>query len=285
MYIYRPAGLLNKISFPAISNGKGVFLCDNYKIQIKGSTATTTGQNIFTSGNTPSAMVLGGIEYSQGNAADEVWGYLAGTKEEGDVINDILSKAQMQVSYLTESKATESFFKQNARNYNILHLATHGFFFDDPNEIRFSEESSEVEYGEVTFRGAARGFGVNSFVNNENPLMRSGLVLAGANDVWVKTEKGDSDDGVLTAQEVTQIDMRKNDLVVLSACETGLGDIRGTEGVYGLQRSLKMAGVKYIIMSLWEIPDKETVEFMTLFYSNLLKTKDIKEAFYGRRKQ
>jgi CHAT domain-containing protein len=73
--------------------------------------------------------------------------------------------------------------------------------------------------------------------------------------------------------------MRKNDLVVLSACETGLGDIKGSEGVYGLQRSLKMAGVKFIIMSLWEIPDKETVEFMRIFYNNLLVVKDIRKAF------
>ena len=137
----------------------------------------------------------------------------------------------------------------------------------------------------MTFRGARGGFGVNSFVNNENPLMRSGLVLAGANDVWIKTEKGDADDGVLTAQEVTQIDLRKNDLVVLSACETGLGDIKGNEGVYGLQRALKMAGVKYIIMSLWQIPDKETVEFMGKFYTNLLSDKDIKGAFYKTQKE
>jgi CHAT domain-containing protein len=115
--------------------------------------------------------------------------------------------------------------------------------------------------------------------------MRSGLVLAGGNDVWVKTEKGSTDDGVLTAQEVTQIDMRKNDLVVLSACETGLGDIKGSEGVYGLQRALKMAGVKFIIMSLWQIPDKETVEFMSAFYTNLLKDKEIKKAFYGAQKE
>ena len=67
--------------------------------------------------------------------------------------------------------------------------------------------------------------------------MRSGIVLAGANDVWVKPEKEEKDDGVLTAQEVTQIDMRKSDLVILSACETGLGDIKGNEGVYGLQRA------------------------------------------------
>jgi CHAT domain-containing protein len=115
--------------------------------------------------------------------------------------------------------------------------------------------------------------------------MRSGIVLAGANDVWVRTEKGDADDGVLTAQEVTQIDLRKNDLVVLSACETGLGDIKGSEGVYGLQRSLKMAGVKYIIMSLWQIPDKETVEFMGAFYKNLLSLKDIRGAFFEAQKE
>ncbi|HLP72229.1 MAG TPA: CHAT domain-containing protein, partial [Bacteroidales bacterium] len=130
------------------------------------------------------------------------------------------------------------------------------------------------------FRGASRGgFGVSSFVNNSNPLMRSGLVLAGANDVWVKAEQASPDDGVLTAQEVTQIDMRKNNLVVLSACETGLGDIRGTEGVYGLQRALKMAGVRNIIMSLWQIPDKETVEFMGKFYEKFLAIKDVRQAF------
>ena len=79
--------------------------------------------------------------------------------------------------------------------------------------------------------------------------------------------------------------MRKNNLVVLSACETGLGDIKGSEGVYGLQRALKMAGVKYIIVSLWEIPDNETVEFMGTFYNNLLKVKDIREAFSETQKE
>jgi CHAT domain-containing protein len=147
------------------------------------------------------------------------------------------------------------------------------------------EEKEIIEFGNIAFRGTTRAYGVTSFVNNENPLMRSGLVLAGANDVWVATEKDESDDGVLTAQEVTQIDMRKSDLVVLSACETGLGDIKGSEGVYGLQRALKMAGVKNIIMSLWEIPDRETVEFMDYFYTCLLETRDIREAFYKSQKE
>jgi CHAT domain-containing protein len=251
---------------------------------VKGSTGNNSGQNLFQNSD-PTALVFGGIQYSQSNTESQVWSYLEGTKSEGDVINGILQKGNIKVSYLTDNKATETFFKQNAQKFNVLHLATHGFFFADPNEIRFEEKKQEIDYGQITFRGAAIGFGVNSFVNNENPLMRSGLVLAGANDVWVKAEKGEADDGVLTAQEVTQIDMRKNDLVVLSACETGLGDIKGSEGVYGMQRALKMAGVKNIIMSLWEIPDKETVEFMGSFYTNLLALRNIKEAFYSAQKE
>ena len=115
--------------------------------------------------------------------------------------------------------------------------------------------------------------------------MRSGLALAGANDVWAKSKIITEDDGVLTAQEVTQIDMRKTDLVVLSACETGLGEIKGSEGVYGLQRAFKMAGVKYIITSLWQVPDKETVEFMETFYSNLVQNHDIKLAFLNAQNE
>ena len=79
--------------------------------------------------------------------------------------------------------------------------------------------------------------------------------------------------------------MRHNNLVVLSACETGLGDIRGSEGVYGLQRAFKMAGVKYIIMSLWQVPDKETVEFMEMFYKKLLKSKDVRRSFNETQKE
>jgi CHAT domain-containing protein len=283
--IVSPSGLLNKISFPAISNGKGVYLCDRYQLRIKGSTGNIAGQNFIGQGKNPSAMVFGGIQYSATGSDADVWGYLTGTKDEGDVVSNILKKGQVEVSYLSGNNATETFFKQKAGGYSILHLATHGFFFDDPNKVRFEEKKKVVEYSQITFRGASSSaYGVNRFVNSENPLMRSGLVLAGANDVWSKADKSGSDDGVLTAQEVAQIDLRKNDLVVLSACETGLGDIKGSEGVYGLQRSLKMAGVKNIIQSLWEIPDRETVEFMSLFYSNLIKVKDIKNSFYSAQR-
>jgi CHAT domain-containing protein len=113
--------------------------------------------------------------------------------------------------------------------------------------------------------------------------MRSGLVLAGANDVWADTVSRHPEDGVLTAQEASQLDMRNCVLIVLSACETGLGDIKGSEGVYGLQRALKIAGARFIVMSLWEIPDRETVEFMSVLYKNITETKDIRSAFHTAR--
>jgi CHAT domain-containing protein/tetratricopeptide (TPR) repeat protein len=280
-----PSGLLFKISFATISNGKNVYLCDKYQIQIKGSTGNTVSQNIFTSGNKLSAMVFGGINYGEDNSGTQVWNYLKGSKEEGDAVRDILLNQQVEVKYLTGNKATETYLKKNIQNFDVLHIATHGFFFSDPNEIKYKEKDEVFESATIDYRGGTRGFGVRSFVNNQNPLMRSGLVFAGANDVWNKSEMNTEDDGVLTAQEVTQIDMRNNFLVVLSACETGLGDIKGSEGVYGLQRAFKMAGVKFIITSLWQVPDKETVEFMEKFYTNLLKLKEIRNAFSETQKE
>jgi len=178
--------------------------------------------------------------------------------------------------------------QQIASNSNLMHIATHGFFYPDPKKSQQPKHS--VEYGNVVFRGNSspnnnQGFGVGTFVESPNPLMRSGLILAGVNDIWDGTSNPEGEDGVLTAQEVAHIDMRKTELVVMSACETGLGDIKGSEGVYGLQRAFKMAGVKFLIMSLWQVPDKETEEFMTKFYTKLMKLKNIEKAFSQTQKE
>ena len=113
-------------------------------------------------------------------------------------------------------------------------------------------------------------------------MIRSGLVLAGGNHSWKtgKPLRPDLEDGVLTAYEISQMNLSNTELVVLSACETGLGDLVGNEGVYGLQRAFKIAGAKYLIMSLWQVPDFQTQVFMTTFYKHWLEGKmDIPEAF------
>jgi len=279
-----PAGLLNKVSFPALCDGRGVYLCDNYRINTKISTGLISGSSVLDWKSNPLALVYGGINYTTGKSGFEVWPYLEGTKSEGELITKILRSAQYDVMYLSGNEATEAYYKENATKYNIHHLATHGFFFEDPNKKRFEEAQKKVQFGKIPYRGiSGRSLGVENFVNNENPLMRSGLVLAGANDVWADTVSRHSEDGVLTAQEASQIDLRNCVLIVLSACETGLGDIKGSEGVYGLQRALKIAGARFIVMSLWEIPDRETVEFMSVFYKNITETKDIRGAFHTAR--
>lgn len=165
-------------------------------------------------------------------------------------------------------QATEEAFKKLSGNNSprVLHIASHGFFFPDPkkqNLNEFGDESQQV------------------FRSSDNPLNRAGLLLAGANRVW----KGDTlpvnvEDGILTAYEVSNVSLNNTELVVLSACETGLGDIKGSEGVFGLQRAFKMAGAAYLLMSLWKVPDTETTELMTKFYSTWFSGKTIPEAFH-----
>lgn len=271
-----PVGYLHKVSFSAIGVDQHIYLSDLHNIRLSPNTGQATRKNNY---GTPfdHFTLFGGIQYDQGSE-DQVWSYLEGTKKEAEAICSILEKKNKDFSFYSSSNASESQFKEIASKSNVLHVATHGFFFPNPDEVA-TEIEKESFVGDVAFRGGSRGFGVKKFVKNPNPLMRSGIVFANANAVWSDDKSSLENDGVLTAQEVAHIDLRSTSLVVLSACETALGDIKGSEGVYGLQRAFKMAGVNQLIMSLWKVPDSETAEFMVLFYKNLLKYNDTQIAF------
>jgi CHAT domain-containing protein len=109
--------------------------------------------------------------------------------------------------------------------------------------------------------------------------------MAGGENTWKGKSIPGIDDGILTAYEVSNMYLPATKLVVLSACETGVGDIHGSEGVYGLQRAFKIAGVKYLLMSLWEVPDTETSEFMRYFYENLFNNQPVSDAFHAAQEK
>jgi CHAT domain-containing protein len=194
---------------------------------------------------------------------------LNGTLEEVEAIEDLYKNKNVEVTSYKGKNAVEETFKQyngSEPSPNIIHIATHGFFFSNDTNIYNTNTEDVVQR--------------NAFRLSHNPLVRSGLLFAGANLSWNNQQiPSNVDDGILTALEVTNTNLNNTNLVVLSACETGLGEINGSEGVFGLQRSFKIAGADYIIMSLWQIPDYQTVELMKAFYRYKNLDISIPEAF------
>lgn len=195
------------------------------------------------------------------------FGRLAATREEGEQVATLL-----HVEPLIGAQALKRRIKSRRSPY-LLHLATHGFFLRD--EARRGEKDLK------TFAPKWPEGGRLSVRYMENPLLRSGLALAGAN-TWLRQGAipDDAEDGLLTAQDVTGMDLLNTDLVVLSACETALGLLRIGEGVYGLRRAFALAGARTLVMSLWKVPDEQTRDLMIEFYIGLLRGMDVAQALH-----
>jgi CHAT domain-containing protein len=187
---------------------------------------------------------------------------LEGTKLEADTIAPLLSN----VTVLTQSQATENTLKQ-LQAPNILHVATHGFFLQDVECVPASDARGGFSTPATIvpeYVGDRKQVCRPTPSNTENPLLRSGLALAGFNP-----RTSGNEDGVLTALEAAGLNLYGTQLVVLSACETGLGDVNNGEGVYGLRRAFVTAGAESQLMSLWKVDDYGTSELMSLYYKRL----------------
>jgi CHAT domain-containing protein len=286
---FAPDGILHGINIELLTNADGQSISDFCSQVVR---VSSTRELIRRDNNKKDthAILYGGIQYdtdiedmwaesllyehvsllaSRGIESDTInrgsVRYLPGTKKEIEAINTILNQHEVTTTIVTSKSANEESFKiLSGNNANIIHIGTHGFYWSD-------SLARKQEY-----------FSQNIYHHKIDPLNRCGLLFAGANTALRGNSKdipAGVQDGILTAKEISLMDLRNANLVVLSACETGKGDIT-SDGVFGLQRAFKMAGTQTIIMSLWPVDDNATQLLMTEFYNNWIGKKQSKrEAF------
>ena len=277
---FSPTGCISEINLSEISNGNNR-LAELYDFHEVSTTALIDEVKQYAGMDYLNAALYGDINYSEDvdlmaekakryslytsgevlatrSLSRGTWDLLPGTKDEVGTIAEMLRDKGTNVYMLTQNEANEESFKAfDAHAPELIHIATHGFYF--PPEVNVTSSFFN---------------GLHSYTQKDYSMLYSGLLFAGANNAWTgKKIEENVEDGILTADEISRLDLSGNKLIVLSACNTGLGDIDNVDGVFGLQRGLKRAGVKTILMSLWKVPDEETKELMRLFYKELLSGK------------
>ena len=264
-----PDGQLNLLPFEALQpEAGGDYLIQQYQISYLNSGRDLLKFDLIEPSTNPAVIVANpdyevaddtvvaqGRSTGDGRRSTELNRFkvepLPGTGAEAEAIRPLLPNADIH----TEDEATENLLK-SVQSPRILHIATHGFFLPDVERPETQEFTNFATFSDD------RPFPTHALT--ENPLLRSGLALAGFN-----TRTSGSEDGVFTALEASQLNLFGTQLVVLSACETGLGDIANGEGVYGLRRAFALAGAESQLMSLWQVSDYGTQSLMARYYEKL----------------
>ena len=286
---YSPDGLLNMFALDLASDGKR-------RVAMTYSTHRVSSTREVCRNPTPDknhdAVLYGGLQYEMTESEmlersarfresprtllrglEDIdrsgWAALPGSGKEVEEVAAILSSYDHPVRTLEGMDGTEESFKGLSGNSPmILHLATHGFYYDK------GHKSDSWYYERLLLQGSKFG-----------PLVRSGLVLAGGQRAWLGKPVPDKvEDGILLAEEIADLDLSGTKLLTLSACETALGDVT-PEGVVGLQAAFKRAGVGTMLVSLWKVDDDATREFMTAFYRSLGETRYYQDAIQAARHQ
>ncbi len=281
-----PDGVYNLLNLQTLKTPEGDYLSDRYAFRIVTNSREIVEQYDKTASlNSAEPVLVGYPDYYLSTSSSAPAGSasmlpdgllseintrsggslepLAGSAEEMNGILEILEEKNIEYFELHADEATENAVK-SIKNPEILHITTHGFFLTD----------TQIKNKKAT--------GINTGVNRylENPLLRSGLYLAGAGWSLQSPENTSSmDDGILTAYEVMNLDLYGTKLVTLSACETGLGKVVNGEGVYGLQRAFLSAGADAVLMSLWKVDDSATKELMVSFYRHLYSGEETRTAY------
>lgn len=288
---YAPTGYLQHINVDWLGQSDDDFLANHYNLYRVSSTRTLIGKN--RDNDSANAIILGDITYSTKNKQFEDtpqskyrsitrsgFAPLSGTINEIDSISSTLTSHNFSNTVLSKSLADEqSVRKLSGRSPKILHFATHGFYYTKEELVEEFKKSSYI-----------------GFQFHRPELYHSGLALAGAQDTWYNEKPGSkinfdkyismdaASDGILLSSEISELDFSNTDLVVLSACQTALGYVK-SEGVYGLQRAFKLAGVNSLIMSLWKVDDDATQLLMTSFYKNFMNGMPKREALINAQKE
>ena len=271
-------GLLNKAPIEVLSDSNGVMVNKKYNLFRLSSTRELCKQR---KEDISKVVLYGGLLYDakpNGQQVDSIaafqyygndsirsgWNYLPASSTEVDSISYLLSSRGIKtIKKKGLSGTEESFKKLSGSDISTIHIATHGFYFPQ----------QEVQYIDY--------FHKNESKENISPMKRSGLMMTGGQSAWLGTKSIEKErDGILTAEEIATLDLSNVNMVVLSACQTGLGDIDpGAEGVLGIQRAFKMSGVQSLLMSLWKVDDNATAYMMQEFYSCLLSGETKHNAF------
>ena len=268
---YVPSQMLFQVCLESLLLEDGTLLGDHYHfVRLSSARELVRDRNKF---NATSAVLYGGLQYDlepevmAENAkqydlsslmvmrggdivrGDSIFRELPGSKVEIERISEILKKSKFKVTPYTGVNGTEeSFLSMHGKSPRILHLATHGFYYTPT-------EAEEVDY--------LRGY--------SDAMSLSGLIMSGGNAAWRGKElPAGTLSGVLTANNIAHLDLSNTDMVVLSACQSGQGNATA-EGLYGLQRAFKKAGVGTMVMTLWSVSDKVATEFMIKFYESLVE--------------
>lgn len=256
-----PDGIYNKLNLNAIfQHTSKKYIIDEMDIDIVTNTRDLLHRGSFVQNTERTAILVGNPQFDLENTADFANSSnisikaLPGSEEEVNVVHRILKSKNWKSTKLIAANATEETLR-NIKNPSVLHLATHGFF--SAKEVNKTQLNAGID----------------------DPLFNSGLLLSGAENTLNGLTKISSSDGILTAYETMNMRLEHTDLVVLSACETGLGEIKNGEGVYGLQRAIKVAGANALIFSLWKVDDTATKELFSEFYKHWQSGMNKRQAF------